>query len=170
MLPTTPCTQALSSATCSTTRSVCCTRSFSRSSVFTREDRRPAVSAAEESMPVLTARVAITWEPRLARRRSRRPSSRDRSACEVRRVCRRVVRVLSRLCRVARVARTSARVEASWIEGVRGGEADELSVLLVLVLLLLLFSLSGCGCSCWAGKSPLGRLVADIGTLVVGGA
>lgn len=50
--------------------------------------------------------------PRCARRRSRRPSSREREACEEIRVCRRVVMVWSWVWREEREARMEARVEA----------------------------------------------------------
>lgn len=53
-----------------------------------------------------------TCVPRCARRRSRRPSSREREACEEMSVCRRVVMVWSWVCSVEREARIEARVEA----------------------------------------------------------
>ena len=50
---------------------------------------------AESSMLLLMARVCRTWVPRCARRRSRRPSSRERSACEEIKDCRREVMAAS---------------------------------------------------------------------------
>ena len=71
------------------------------------------MAAAVSSMPLLMARVATTWVPRWARRRSRRPSSRERSACEFKRAWSCVVMWVSWAWRVFRAARISEMEEAS---------------------------------------------------------
>jgi hypothetical protein len=64
-------------------------------------------------MPLLMSLVLTTWVPKCARSKSRRPSSRDRSAWEEMRFWRRVVMTASREWRVARDARMDARDEDS---------------------------------------------------------
>src|SRR5437762_632228 len=98
-------------------------------------------------MPLLIDLVAMTWEPRLARSRSSRPNSRERSAWEETRESRRFVMVLSRAWSAIRRARTSARDDASCMDGLE----EE-----------LWFSLSEDLCVEWAGRSPFGILLADI--------
>ena len=76
----------------------------------------------------------------------------------------------SRAWRAARPARTSAREEAFRIEG-PGAESELILLLLLLVLLSLLRGWPGVGGGCgWAEDSPLGKLLADIGTRVLGSA
>ena len=84
---------------------------------------------ALSSMELEMDRVWIRLVPRCARRRSRRPSSRERSAWEVIRCCRRVVMADSRVCREERRFWIEAKEEAVVIvaeeeePSARGGRA-----------------------------------------------
>ena len=64
-------------------------------------------------MPLLISLVFTTCVPKWARSKSKRPSSRDKSACEATRFCSREEMAASRVWRVAREARMEAREEAS---------------------------------------------------------
>lgn len=169
MEPTTPATQAFSSATCSTTARVSWTRCFSRSRRRTRPERCEAVSEAVESMLLEIVRAAIACAPRVARRLSRRPSERERVLCEERRVSNWVVRAVSRVCRADKAARISLR-EVALRRGAEGSSSCWDSGVVVdfwlgVVVMVAFDELRGFVAEEAVRERPLGR-TADIETVL----